>query len=151
MLVEPGAVAWVDVVLPRSDPLWDDDVGRAFWWLGETWRLALASLGMTGAEVHRGGIVTSPWSSKVCFAGLGPGEVTVGGGKVVGMAQRRTRDGALFQCAVPLLWEPQRLLGVLALGTEERAEAAAVLEESVLALDASVDEVESALVAQLPP
>ena len=148
--MEPGAVAWVDVVLPRSDPLWDDDVGRAFWWLGETWRLALANLGMNGAEVHRGGIVSSRWSSKVCFAGLGPGEVTVEGRKVVGMAQRRTRDGALFQCAVPVRWEPQHLLDVLALGAEERAEAAAVLDESVLALDASVDEVESALVAQLP-
>jgi len=151
VLVEPGAVAWVDVVLPRSDPLWDDDVGRAFWWLGETWRLALASLGMTGAEVHRGGIVTSPWSSKVCFAGLGPGEVTVEGRKVVGMAQRRTRDGALFQCAVLIRWEPQHLLDLLVLGTEERAEAAAVLDNAVLVLDASVDEVEAALVAQLPP
>jgi lipoate-protein ligase A len=150
VLVEPGAMAWVDVLVPRSDPLWDDDVGRAFWWLGETWRLALASLGVTGAEVHRGGIVTSRWSSKVCFAGLGPGEVTVEGRKMVGMAQRRTRDGALFQCAVPLRWEPQRLLDVLALGAEERAEAAATLNESVRVLDCGLDDVEAALVAELP-
>jgi hypothetical protein len=57
----------------------------------------------------------------------------------------------LFQCAVPLRWEPQRLLDVLVLGTEERARAAAVRDESAVALDASVDEVEAALVAQLPP
>ncbi len=150
MLVEPGAVAWVDVVVPRSDPLWDDDVSRAFWWLGETWRLALAGLGLTGADVHCGGIVRSRWSSKVCFAGLGPGEVAVGGRKVVGMAQRRTRHGALFQCAVPLSWEPRRLLDVLALAPDDRDQAAAALDGSVVVLDSSVDDVEAALVAQLP-
>ncbi len=149
VLVEPGTVAWVDVVVPRGDPLWDDDVGRAFWWLGETWRLALADLSLTGAEVNRGGIVSSPWSSKVCFAGLGPGEVTVEGRKVVGMAQRRTRHGALFQCAVPLAWEPHRLLDVLALSGEERGEAAAALEDLVLSLDVSVGDVEAAVVARL--
>jgi len=150
VLVEPDFLVWVDAVVPRSDPLWEDDVGRAFWWLGETWRLALAELGLTGAEVHRGGIVSSRWSSKVCFAGLGPGEVTAGGSKVVGMAQRRTRDGALFQCAVALRWEPQRLLDVLALSADERVEARATLEESVSALDVSIDDVETALIAQLP-
>ena len=150
MLVEPGAVVWVDVVIPRADPLWDDDVGRAFEWLGDAWAAALVGLGVSGAEVHRGGIVSSPWSSKVCFAGLGPGEVTAYGRKVVGMAQRRIRHGALFQCAVPLTWEPRRLLEVLALSGEERAGGAAALDESVLALDLSVDDVEAALVAQLP-
>lgn len=150
VLVEPGAVAWVDVVVPRSDPLWDDDVGRAFGWLGSAWAEALTALGVPGAQVHRGGIVRSPWSSMVCFAGLGPGEVMVEGRKVVGMAQRRSRHGALFQCAVPLAWEPLRLLEVLALSGEERREAAAVLDESVVALDGSADDVEAALVAQLP-
>ena len=150
VLVEADAMAWVDVVVPRSDPLWDDDVGRAFWWLGEAWAEALSGLGVAGAQVHRGGIVTSPWSAKVCFAGLGPGEVHVEGRKVVGMAQRRTRHGALFQCAVPLCWEPTRLLGALALSEKERGAAATALEGSVLPLDAAVEDVEQALLAQLP-
>lgn len=150
VLVEPGAVAWVDVVVPRSDPLWDDDVGKAFRWLGDAWAAALCGLGVSGADVHRGGIVRSPWSSKVCFAGLGPGEVVVDGRKVVGMAQRRTRHGALFQCAVPLAWEPLRLLEVLALSDEERREAGAELTGSVQALDAGADDLEAALLAQLP-
>ncbi len=150
VLVEPGAVAWVDVVVPRLDPLWDDDVSRAFRWLGDAWAAALGGLGVPGAQVHRGGIVSSPCSSKVCFAGLGPGEVTVDGRKVVGMAQRRTRHGALFQCAAPLVWEPLRLLQVLALSGEERREVGAELARSVLALDAAADDVEAALVARLP-
>ncbi len=34
---------------------------------------------------------TRDWSDVVCFAGVGPGEVTAGTAKVVGIAQRRTR------------------------------------------------------------
>jgi lipoate-protein ligase A len=109
VLVEPGGVVWVDVVVPRGDPLWDDDVARAFWWLGDAWAAALGTLGIEGAEVHRGPLVRSPLSDLVCFAGLGPGEVTVDGRKVVGIAQRRTRAGALFQCAVPLRWNGDHL------------------------------------------
>ena len=131
VLVEPGTVAWVDVVLPAGDPLWQADVGRAFWWLGEVWADALAAVGVGRGRVHRGGLVASRWSRLVCFAGLGPGEVTVDGGKVVGMAQRRTRRGVLFQCAVPLRWEPASLLAVLALDPAERAAAAAELARGV--------------------
>jgi lipoate-protein ligase A len=37
VLVEPGAIVWADVILPKGDSLWLDDVGRAFHWLGEVW------------------------------------------------------------------------------------------------------------------
>jgi lipoate-protein ligase A len=63
----------------------------------------------------------APWSEWVCFAGLGPGEVTVEGRKVVGLSQRRTREAALFQCCAARRWEPARLLELLALDEEERA------------------------------
>lgn len=112
--VAPGDPLWVDVVVPRDDPRWDDDVGRAFWWLGEAWAAALGP----DAEVHRAGLCTTQWSRQVCFAGLGPGEVTVGGRKVVGIAQRRTRDGALFQCAVHRTWDPAPLAARLGLPSE---------------------------------
>lgn len=101
-MVGPGRCLWVDLVIPRDDPLWSDDVGRATWWVGECWAAALGALRVGGAVVHRGAMVHSRWSERACFAGLGPGEVTVRGRKVVGIAQRRTRFGALFQCAVPL-------------------------------------------------
>ena len=73
MLVEPGRILWLDVLLPASDPLWDDDVARAFLWLGEAWQTALASLDVP-AQVHRGGLCTTSWSRLVCFGGLGTGE-----------------------------------------------------------------------------
>lgn len=151
VLVAPGRLAWVDVVLPAHDPLWDPDVGRAFWWLGEAWAAALGALGVSGATVHRGPLVSSPWSRLVCFAGIGPGEVRVGGRKAVGMAQRRTRAGALFQCAVPLEWDASALLDVLALPPESRAAAADALATSVHPVPGvTADDVLAALVDHLP-
>ncbi|HWI02868.1 MAG TPA: hypothetical protein VNT52_03450 [Acidimicrobiales bacterium] len=119
VLMEPGGLVWIDVVVPVDDPLWEVDVGRAFAWLGETWAAALGG----GATAHAGPLVTTPWSRLVCFAGLGPGEVTVDGAKVVGMSQRRTRAGALFQCAALLEWRPERLVDRLTLTAEERRQA----------------------------
>jgi hypothetical protein len=122
VLLRPGEVHWVDVVVPREDPLWDDDVGRAFHWLGRAWAGALADLGVAAA-VHEGPLVTTRWSRLVCFAGLGPGELTASGAKVVGIAQRRTRAGARFQCAVLRRWDPAATTSLLAL--DDRARAAA--------------------------
>lgn len=151
VLVEPDRVAWADVVVPAGDELWLSDVGRAAWWLGEVWVATLGVLGVPGGDVHRGGLVRSAWSSQVCFAGLGPGEVTVGDRKVVGISQRRTREGALFQCVVPLAWDPAPLLAALALSAADRSTAAASLADSVLALDdRSVADVEAAFEAGLP-
>lgn len=134
VLVGPGRALWVDLLLPRDDPLWDDDVGVGAWWLGDAWVAALARAGLPGAAAHRGPMVRGPWSDRVCFAGTGPGEVVAGGAKVVGVAQRRTRHGALFQCSVCAgprpgwrPWDPGELLGVLAWAPGERAAAAAGL------------------------
>ena len=114
VLVVPGEVLWVDVVLPAGDPLWQDDVGRAFHWLGDVWAAALHDVGVDAA-VHRGGLLRTPWSHQVCFAGLGPGEVTVAGRKVVGISQRRTRRAARFQCAALARWDPAAIAPLLGL------------------------------------
>jgi lipoate-protein ligase A len=122
----PGEVVWIDVVLPAGDPVWDDDVGRAAHWLGDVWVRALAATGVAGGVVHRSGLERRPWSDLVCFAGLGPGEVTVEGRKVVGISQRRTRQGARFQCAVPLVWDPAALVVLLSPPRPTEADLAAV-------------------------
>jgi lipoate-protein ligase A len=102
VFLAPGGTLWVDVVVPRGDDLWDDDVGRATYWLGDAWAAAIGD----GATVHRGPMVRTPWSDAVCFAGLGPGEVTIEGRKVVGISQRRTRAAARFQCVSYEVWDP---------------------------------------------
>lgn len=127
VLVGPGQILWTDVLIPKEDPLWTADVGRAFWWLGDVWIAALAAAGIHGAQAWRLGLRHSPWSDRVCFAGLGPGEVTLGDTKMVGISQRRTRAGAHFQCAVPIVWDPVQLLTVMAIADDARSDAATQL------------------------
>lgn len=112
VLVVPGEVVWLDVVVRRGDPLWDDDVGRSMWWLGEMWCDVLRSYGAV-ATVHRGPLVRTAWSSVVCFDGVGAGEVLVGDAKAVGIAQRRTRDWARMQSMVHLRWRPAFMASLL--------------------------------------
>lgn len=95
--LDPGRQVWVDLLVPRGDRLWDDDVVRAANWAGELWRAVAASLAGEPASVHRGGSVGGRWGRLICFAGLGPAEVTVGGRKVVGISQRRSRDWTRIQ------------------------------------------------------
>ena len=136
VLLEPGGAVWIDVVLPASDPRWDPDVGRSFLWLGRAWAAVLDELGVTGAGVHPGPLLRRPWSDLVCFAGLGPGEVTVGDRKVVGISQRRTRAAARFQCALLQRWEPAPLVDVLALEPDERRQARVELADVGLGVGA---------------
>ena len=150
VLVEPDALLWVDAFVPADDALMEDDVGRAFAWLGDAWSAALGGLGIAGAPPHRGPLVATPWSTLVCFAGLGPGEVTIGGAKVVGMAQRRTRAGALFQSAALLEWRPDRLLDRLVLSEDDRRRGATELAAVARPVGVDPGDLVAALVERLP-
>jgi lipoate-protein ligase A len=123
VLLEPGEAAWLDVIVPRGDERWRDDVVAAPCWLGDVWATALAALGVDDLHVHRGRLQPSPWGRLVCFAGLGSGEVTSGGRKVVGISQRRTREAARFQCVALRRWDPDALVALLALDDPGRATA----------------------------
>ncbi len=87
----PGEQLWLDVWIPRQDPLWVADVSVAAEWVGAWWTAALASagVGQQGVEVHTGRSVPGPSGDLVCFAGRGPGEVFSDGRKVVGLSQWR--------------------------------------------------------------
>ena len=130
-----GAVSGSTCLIGRGDPRWDDDVGRAAWWVGDGWAAALGrdrdrrGSGVAGTAMRR-----RPWADRICFAGVGPGEVCVGVGKVVGVSQRRTRAGALFQCAALLDGDPTELLDVLALADDERRDAAQSLKATTYGL-----------------
>jgi lipoate-protein ligase A len=149
VLLVPGQTTWIDVEVPVGDTLWDDDVGRAAHWLGRSWVVALATLGVR-ATMHASGVLETKWSRTICFGGLGPGEVTVGGQKLVGISQRRTREGARFQCVVHRKWDPVPILGLLALHHGERAAALVELEHVGIGLDVDETAVVDALLRQLP-
>ena len=133
VLMRPDDVAWIDVVIAATDPLWRDDVGESFQWLGEVWADALSDEGLP-AQVHRGPAIRPDLGRIVCFAGVGSGEVLVAGRKIVGMSQRRTRDWARFQCLVYGRFVAAESMSVLAadLATEDLR---VRLEDSVGAVD----------------
>ena len=162
VLLMPREVLWVDVLLPAADPLWDPDVGRSAWWLGEAWTRALRRVGSLGrgselrAEVHHGPMIHTAWSSLACFAGVGPGEVVSGptsgaprsqggSGKLVGISQRRTRAGARFQCALYEDHDPAALPELLALDAASRSTLTAVLGAAVATAELDADDLLAAL------
>lgn len=103
VVATPTNGLWLDVALPRGHPRWDDDVNRAFLWLGEAWANAIATIDDSkghpvDAIVHRSRPVDRHLGRQLCFAGLSTGEVSVAGQKVVGLSQRRSRTLARFQC-----------------------------------------------------
>lgn len=124
VLVGPGECEWVDVVVARDAPGWNDDIGKAGCWMGDQWLAALTVTGIKGASVHRTGMEKRPGSDAVCFAGVGPGEVlAASGAKIVGISQRRTRNWALFQCAIPLRWDVAPLIAALGPSAEPASDA----------------------------
>jgi hypothetical protein len=123
VLVRPGRLIWADVIIPRHDPLWVDDVVKSSWWLGQAWAAALRTLGID-ADVYHGAKIVNDGP---CFAGIVPGEVTVKAKKVVGISQRRTRAAALFQTAILRTVEPDE---TMAIGLDTLAEVTQATVES---------------------
>ncbi|HXQ19055.1 MAG TPA: hypothetical protein VN781_05450 [Acidimicrobiales bacterium] len=132
VLLEPEDPLWVDVWVPRGDPLFDDDAVRGVHWVGEWWSSALARLGVGPTAVQGAGRPVDRLASLVCFAGLGSGEVHRDGRKLVGVAQWRARQGALIHCAAYRHWSPGPLVDLLSLGSLERAAARQRLPEAAL-------------------
>lgn len=121
VLVDAADVVWIDVIVPRGDPLWNDDIGIGALWLGELWCRVLAGLGHE-AEMHRSAMQRDPLARIACFVGRAPGEVLLDSRKVVGVSQRRTRNWARMQCACLLRWDGAGLVGLLASVDDREAE-----------------------------
>ena len=100
VLVVPDQLVWVDTVAVPGGTPGDvpNDVRGSMIWAGAMWQRALLPfVGDRQLAVHGGSLVATPWSDLVCFAGLGPGEVSLDGRKLVGLSQRRTRNGVRIQ------------------------------------------------------
>ena len=159
VVVGPGDQVWVEAWVPRESPLWDDDIVDGASWMGDTWYRALSHLGVETLHVHRGRATGAPWSGLVCFAGLGPGELSHGRCKVMGLSQRRSRAGARFQTCALRAWQPSVLCALLGLDRSSPGVAAALdgvavgLDRLLGVTDPDKDvlgAVEEAVVAALP-
>lgn len=115
VFVDPTESIWIDVTIPRGDPLWVEDVSASMIWLGEAFVDALRGW-MTGTT-YPGPFRQGAHGRDVCFAGLSPGEVLAAtvdrdvDRKVVGISQRRGREGARFQCLLYRRWQPESWSG----------------------------------------
>lgn len=130
----------LDVALPVADPLLPTDITESYRWLGEVWVAALASLGVQGqlvtvADARANVQALSPTLKRICYAGLSPYEVVVAGRKLVGLAQRRRRGGALYQCGIYLRWSPNATAALMA-ANGDLATVTAQLAPRVTGLDA---------------
>ena len=103
--LHPEESVWIDVTIPRDDPEWVDDVPPSMQWLGKAFVDTLE--GSVDAAVHRAPYDPTLFARTVCFGGLAPGEVVAGGAKLIGISQRRTRDGARFQCVAYSTWSTE--------------------------------------------
>jgi lipoate-protein ligase A len=112
VFVHPSDSVWVDITISRDDPLWKADVAQSMLWLGDLFVAALSP--WVDARVYNDSFSTGIDGRVVCFASSSPGEVFVGTNKLVGISQRRGREGARFQCVVYRHWRPSEWSHVLA-------------------------------------
>lgn len=147
VFIEPAGVVWVDVLAPRGSRYWSDDLGATFLRVGECWQAALRELGVA-SEIVQESPDRSPEARLACWAGLGWGEVTVDGAKIVGLSMRRTRWGARIQGMAVIDASADRAPTWL-LGLEPGDRQALRARIGHVALDLDRDELESAVIAEL--
>lgn len=143
VLMDDGLLS-LDVLIPADHALLAGDLGMPFDHVGGAWAQALTCLDIPQVDIHRGPATANRRGSErerllaaICYATLGRGEVTSAGRKIVGLAQRRRKPGALVQCGLLRHWNPQPL--VAALGGE--------IDEDILNAAAGIDD----FVADPPP
>ncbi len=128
----------LDIVLPDGHPwLGQDDLGAVFDPIGAAWAAALTDLGVLDVQIHRGpatatrlGPLEQRPLAEVCYASRGRGEIIADGRKLVGLSQRRRRQGALIQCGILRRWKPSPLIE--ALGVEP---ARAAIERAAVGIE----------------
>lgn len=128
-----GPVLWdddliaIDVVLPAGHPLLPVDVVAAYRWVGDAVVAALAGLGAKGVRAVPPDEARA-WpagpAAVLCFGGLSPWEVVVGGRKVLGLSQVRRQAGAIIQVGVPMRLEAARLARAVGAGDAAGADLA---------------------------
>ena len=119
-----GGAVWLspdvlslDVLVPAGHAWFTDRLGDAFEQVGRRWVDALGGLGVEDLIVYDGpatarrrGTERERLLAAVCYATRGRGEVLWHGRKLVGLAQRRRRNGTMVQCGLLRRWEPGPLL-----------------------------------------
>ncbi|MBW3605285.1 MAG: hypothetical protein KY460_10315 [Actinobacteria bacterium] len=150
--LSPDVLA-LDVLVPTGHPWAGDRLTELFDHVGQAWLAGLTALGVPDLVRHSGpstarrrGTTRERLLAAVCYATRGRGEIIWHDRKLVGLAQRRRRHGAMVQCGLLHRWLPQTLLAGLGAdpGDAEIGHAAAGLAD-ICADPPSGDEVIAAV------
>ena len=114
--LSPANQLWIDISIPKKDRLYNHDLCRSFLPIGSLFLEVLSRVCSLDFEMHSGPLVGGELGRAICFAGIGPGEITIEGAKVVGVSQRRTQMGAVFQCTIYIRY-PRREMEEIMSGT----------------------------------
>ena len=98
------------VVLPPRHPLVATSIPQSYRWFGVAHAAWLQGIGVDARAVPHAAASLDPTASWACFASLAPWEVEAGGGKIVGLAQARRRNGIAFSSAALIAPPPWELL-----------------------------------------
>jgi lipoate-protein ligase A len=104
----------VSAVLPAQHPLVVASLPQSYRWFGIAHAAWLQGIGIAARAVGEARAPKAPALPWACFARLAHWEVEAGGGKIVGLAQCRRRNGTVFSAAVLVGTPPWGVLcGVL--------------------------------------
>lgn len=144
--IEPAGVVWIDVCAPRGSAWWHDDLAQNFVIVGQAWQNAFASLGVE-TELCTDSPDRSDAARMACWAGIGWGELTIDGVKVMGLSQRRTRWGARVQGMAVLDGTAERAADFLDIDEPTRIELRAAIGTATV--DIAPAALASAVIAEL--
>lgn len=115
VLVDPEDSVWVDIEVGVDDPRYLADPIAMMATVGQWWMTALRALGCCPPDIwqYEGAMECDAGGDLLCFAGRAHGELLVGHSKLVGLSQRRTRDGARVQGQIHFEDPTDVLLGAL--------------------------------------
>jgi lipoate-protein ligase A len=135
-VLHAGQVGY-SLILPSTHPIWGGDLAASYERLAEPLRLALSRLGIDAEAAYpsRRSVATKTiptLAERICFAGLGPHELTVKNRKIVGNSQIRRRLASTQHGVIQLAGGQAELADVLAgLDDDQKSIVVAYLRDRV--------------------
>ncbi len=150
VLLHPDSAVWVDVVVPRHHPLYETQIERSSMWLATAIQREFAGDFELPLDIARvNGI--DQFGHLLCFGGIGIGELTCAGRKVIGVAQRRGKWGARMQILAYTQPMGEATVAAMSSASLDRpaGEAADELDERAMALQQPATEIVQRLLSTI--
>lgn len=133
VLVDPHRSLWIDIEIGADDPRHVAEPLGMMEQVGRWWLAALTTLDCHLPDIWQfvGQSESSSSGELVCFAGHSHGELMQGELKLVGLSQRRTRDGARVQGQLHFADPTDEILGLIRNEAPELLRRPAIIDEQV--------------------